>query len=111
MRKVDIFTHFFPERYYKRMIELAGAHKDMGKRVRNIPALRDLDLRLRVMDEFGDYQQILSMPMPPIEVLAAPRDQIELARVGNDGFAELVGRHHDRFPGFVASLPMGDPDA
>jgi len=111
MRKVDIFTHFFPERYYKRMLELAGAHKDMGKRVRSLPALRDLDLRFRVMDEFEDYQQILSMPMPPIEVLAAPHDQIELARIGNDGFAELVRHHHDRFPGFVASLPMGDPES
>lgn len=112
MRKVDIFTHFFPAGYYKRMLELAGAHKDMGKRVRNIPGLRDLDLRFRVMDRFGgDYQQILSMPSPPIEVLAAPREQIDLARIGNDGFAELVAAHPDRFPGFVASLPMGDPGA
>jgi len=111
MRKVDIFTHFFPAGYYKKMLELAGAHKDMGKRVRNIPALRDLDVRFRVMDEFGEYQQVLSMPSPPLEALAAARDQIDLARIGNDGFAELVAAHRDRFPGFVASLPMGDPDA
>ncbi len=111
MRKVDIFTHFFPAGYYKKMLELAGTHKDMGKRVRNIPALRDLDVRFRVMDGFGDYQQILSMPAPPIEALAVPRDQIDLARRGNDGFAELVSAYRDRFPGFVASLPMGDPDS
>jgi aminocarboxymuconate-semialdehyde decarboxylase len=63
------------------------------------------------MDAFGDYQQILSMPSPPLEALAPAREQIDLARIGNDGFAELVHQHRDRFPGFVASLPMGDPDA
>src|SRR5205823_3921656 len=29
----------------------------------------------------------------------------------NDGMAELVANHPDRFPGFVASLPMNNPDA
>jgi uncharacterized protein len=111
MRKLDAFNHFFPDRYFARLMEVAPAHKDMGKRIRNIPLLRDLDARLRVMDAFGDYRQILSMPSPPIEAMAAPRDAIELARIGNDGLADLVRRHPDRFPAFVASLPMNDPDA
>jgi aminocarboxymuconate-semialdehyde decarboxylase len=110
MRKVDIFTHFFPAGYYKRFLDIAGRHRDMGKRVRNIPGLRDLEFRFRVMDAFDDYQQILSMPSPPLEAFASPAEQIDLARIGNDGFAELVAAHRDRFPGFVASLPMGDPD-
>jgi predicted TIM-barrel fold metal-dependent hydrolase len=112
MRKLDVFNHFFPERYYKKMLEVAPTHKDMGKRIRNIPLLHDLDGRFRVMDEFGDdYQQILSLPSPPIEVLAGPQEAVELARIGNDGLADLVRRYPDRFPGFVASLPMNDPDA
>jgi aminocarboxymuconate-semialdehyde decarboxylase len=111
MRKVDVFNHFFPERYFRALMELAPAHKDMGKRIRNIQRLHDLDARFRVMDDFGDYQQILSMPSPPLEALAAPSDAIELARIGNDGLADLVRRHPDRFPGFVASLPMNAPDA
>jgi aminocarboxymuconate-semialdehyde decarboxylase len=73
--------------------------------------LHDLDMRFRVMDRFGDYQQILSMPSPPIEALAAPRDAIELATIGNDGLADLVRRYPDRFPAFVASLPMNAADA
>ena len=112
MRKLDVFNHFFPEPYYARMMEIAPTHKDMGKRIRNIPLLHDLDGRFRVMDEFGaGYQQILSLPSPPIEALASPREAIELARIANDGLADLVRRHPDRFPGFVASLPMNDPDA
>jgi len=112
MRKLDVFNHFFPERYYAKMLEVAPTHKDMGKRIRNIPLLHDLDGRFRVMDEFGgDYQQILSLPSPPIEALAGPREATELARIANDGLADLVRRYPDRFPGFVASLPMNAPDA
>src|SRR5262245_33390332 len=91
---------------------VAPAFKDIGKRMRGIPMLADLDVRFRVMDGFGDdYQQILSLPTPPIEVFARGTDAIDLARAANDGMAALVQRHPDRFPGFVASLPLADPDA
>jgi predicted TIM-barrel fold metal-dependent hydrolase len=93
------------------MMEMAPSHKDIGKRVRNVPLLHDLDARLRVMDEFGDYQQILSLPAPPIEAFADARSSEELARIANDGFADLVRQHPTRFPAFVASLPMSDADA
>ena len=112
MRKLDAFNHFFPARYYQEMVEMAPDHKDMGKRTRSLPLLHDLEGRFRVMDEFGDeYQQILSLPSPPIEAMAGPRDAALLARIANDGLADLVQRHPDRFPAFVASLPMNAPDA
>jgi predicted TIM-barrel fold metal-dependent hydrolase len=84
---------------------------DVGKRMRNVPMLIDLDLRFRVMDGFDDYQQILSLPTPPIEVMVSGADAVDLARAANDGMAELVQRYPARFPGFVASLPLGDPGA
>jgi predicted TIM-barrel fold metal-dependent hydrolase len=111
MRKIDIFNHFFPQAYFQKMLELAPMQKDMGKRVRNIPMLHDLDARFRIMDRFGDYQQILSMPSPPVEALGGASAAAELAKVGNDGLADLVRRHPARFPGFVASLGMNDPEA
>jgi uncharacterized protein len=111
MRKIDIFTHIFPEQYVSRMQEVAPGWKDVGKRVRGIPMLVDLDVRFKVMDAYEDYQQILSIATPPIEVYASPADAVDLARRANDGMAELVGRYPDRFPGFIASLPMNDPDA
>ena len=112
MLKLDAFNHFFPAPFYKKMLALAPAHKDMGKRVRNIQNLHDLDSRLRLMDQFGDdYRQILSMPSPPLEAMADPARASELARIGNDGFADLVIKHRDRFPGFVASIALNDPDS
>jgi predicted TIM-barrel fold metal-dependent hydrolase len=111
MRKIDIFNHIYPVSYYERLMKVAPDYKDIGKRMRNIPMLADLDVRFRVMDTFEEYQQVLSLPTPPIEVFASPADAIDLARAANDGMAELVRRYPDRFPGFVASLPLGDPDA
>jgi uncharacterized protein len=112
MRKLDVFNHFFPERFYTELMKVAPAQKDMGKRIRDIPLLRDLDGRFRVMDGFGDgYQQILSLPSPPIEAMAGPRAAADLARIANDGLADLVRRYPGRFPGFVASLAMNAPDA
>jgi aminocarboxymuconate-semialdehyde decarboxylase len=111
MRKIDVFTHIFPERYVAKMQQVAPGWKDIGKRVRGIPMLTDLDVRFRVMDMHEGYQQILSIATPPIEVYAGGADAIDLARRANDGMAELVGRHPERFPAFVASLPYDDPDA
>ncbi len=109
--KIDMYNHIFPQRFFDRMLEVAPKFKDMGKRVRDIPILTDLDIRFKVMDSFDEYQQVLSLASPPIEVLAGPEISPELARIGNDGMAELVGKHPDRFPSFVASLPMNNPEA
>ncbi|MBI3941059.1 MAG: amidohydrolase family protein [Acidobacteria bacterium] len=109
--KIDVFNHIFPERFFKTMMEVAPGHKDMGKRVRNVPTLVDLNARFRMMDKFGEYCQVLSLASPPLEVLAGPETSPLLAKMANDGMAELVERHPDRFIGFVASLPMNDPEA
>jgi len=92
-------------------MKVAPSFKDIGKRMRGIPMLWDLDVRFRVMDAFDGYQQVLSLPTPPIEVFATGNDAIDMARAANDGMAELVRRHPGRFPAFVASLPLADPDA
>ena len=111
MRKIDVFTHMFPTSYVEAMQRVAPGFKDAGKRVRGVPMLADLDERFRVMDRFEDYQQILSIATPPIEAFASPSDAVDLARRANDGMAELVGKYPNRFPGFIAVLPMNNPDA
>ncbi len=111
MRKIDIFTHILPERYVTRMNEVAPGFKDTGKRMRGVPMLVDLDVRFKVMDTFDGYQQVLSISTPPIEAYANPIEAIDLARRANDGMADLVRRYPDRFPGFIASLPLNNPEA
>jgi predicted TIM-barrel fold metal-dependent hydrolase len=111
MRKIDVFTHIFPKPYVDLMQRVAPTFKDVGKRVRGVPMLVDLDVRFAVMDRFEGYEQVLSIATPPIEAYASPRDAVDLARRANDGMAELVARHRARFPAFIASLPLNDPDA
>lgn len=108
--KLDIFPHILPRRYFDRMVEIAP---DRGaiKRWLNIPVLYDLEARLRMMEEFREYQQILTLSLPAIEFVAGPDRSPELARIANDGMAEISARYPDRFPGFVASLPMNNVEA
>jgi len=111
MRKIDIFTHITPAPYHEGVMRVAPTYKDIGKRMRGVPMLADLDIRFRVMDRFHDYVQVFSLPTPPIEVFAKPADAVDLARAANDGMADLVRRYPDRFAGFVAALPLNDVDA
>ena len=108
--KLDMFNHIFPKTYFDKMLEVAPNLKDMGKRVRALPVLYDLEARCRGMDEFYDYAQIICLAAPPLETLS-PDLSPELARIANDGMAGYVDKYPDRFPGFVASMPMNNPDA
>ena len=108
--KIDIFNHFFPKNFFDKHIDIGERGRDMGKRVQHIQTIADLDARLKALDEFGDYVQVLSMPMPPLEVLGGPDRTPALATEANDGLAELVEKQ-DRFIAFAAALPMNNPDA
>src|ERR1700681_4885954 len=109
--KIDIFCHIVPQTYYDRMLKLPESGTTIKRRTANIPAMVNLDARFRIMDRFAEYCQVVSMAAPPIEALADPKLSPELAQAANDGMAELVVKHPDRFPGFVAALPMNNPAA
>ena len=108
--KIDLFNHIFPKSFFDKYIDRGSAGRDIGKRVANIRTIVDVDARLKILDEFGDYVQVISLPLPPLEIIAGPDRSPQLAREANDGLAALVQRH-DRFAGFVAALPMNNPDA
>ena len=111
MKYIDAFNHFFPRRFFAGVLETPAARKDMGKRIRGIPALWDLEVRLGIVDSFPDYSQILSLAMPAIDRLWDAEHAPEWARIGNDELAELVAKYPQRFPGYAASLPMNAPQA
>jgi aminocarboxymuconate-semialdehyde decarboxylase len=109
--KIDIFNHVFPKRFFERYISSGAAGKEIGKRMANATLSVDLDYRFRILDEFGDVRQIITLGQPPIEMLGGPAESPAVAREANDGLADLVARHPDRFIGFGASLPLNNPDA
>jgi uncharacterized protein len=106
---IDIFNHIFPKEYFQKMISVLPSGKDINKRVRSIPCIVDLDERFRIMDQFNGYVQVICLGAPPIEAFGSVAN--DMAKLANDGMAELVNRYPDRFPGFIASLPMNDPGA
>ena len=114
MRKIDAFAHILPPQYARRL-ESITSRPGASPRILNYqawihedPALIDLGARWRSVDPFGDYQQVLTLAVPPIDELGEPGVARDLARAANDELAELVRSHPDRFAGFSAALPMND---
>lgn len=109
MKKIDIFNHIWPNRFYAKLREVTGKMTDITRRSEAVPMMTDLDERFRIMDRFGEYQQILSLASPPLEIVASPEQQQMLSRVGSEDMAELCDKYPERFPGYIASIPMGNP--
>jgi len=108
---IDFYCHIYPDRFFQDMTRVSPKLENIGKRLRGITKLFDLDARFREMDEFGDYRQVVSLPNPPIEDIASGETAQGLARVGNDAMAELCAKHRHRFPTFAAAVALTDVDA
>src|SRR3954451_22867130 len=109
--RIDAFNHFLPQKYFAKLLD--SGLPDIGKRVSEIPALHDVDLRRKIIESFPDYAQILSLSAPTLEAIAKG-DQpkaLEYAKIGNDGMAELVAKYPRHFPGFIAQVPITAKDA
>src|SRR5258706_4536369 len=112
--KLDIFPHIFPQSFFERMKTLTHTNAALAatiKRRVHIPVLCDLDARIIMQRRFKGYQQILTLSLPAIEYLAGPEESPALARLANEGMAEIVAAHPEYFPAFVASLPMNNVPA
>jgi len=107
---LDVFNHFMPSAIFERLAELVPGHIALSA-FPELPTLWNVDARLRMMDEFDGLQQVLSLANPPIEVLGRPDRTPALARIANDGLAELCRKHPERFPCFIASMPMNNVEA
>ena len=109
--KIDIFNHVMPVRY----LDMLKTHsKDQGivKRMTSLRMLWDIETRVAMLDEkFPDVQQVLTLALPSPELLGGPELSPELARIANDGMAEMVAKWPKKFPAFVASLPMNNVPA
>jgi len=108
--KIDIFCHITPQKY------LAALEKKVSPEVAKefpstwLPTLKDLDARFRVMDNYPDMRQVLTVVNPPVEAILEKEDAIAISQLVNDEMAELKEKYPDRFVGAVACLPMNDVD-
>ena len=108
--KIDIFNHVMPVPY----LEMMKQHsKDPGivKRMSSLRMLWDIAARVQMLDQWPDVQQVLTLSLPSPELVGGPDLAPELARIANDGMAEMVRKWPKKFPAFVASLPMNNVPA
>lgn len=108
--RIDLFTHFVPP-VFTEFLQRNELGRRASSRWQRIPPLVDLDAHFRVMDAFDDYVQLPSIANPAIEAYGPPEATPEIAQRANDTMAELCNAYPDRFPSFVASLPMNNPEA
>jgi predicted TIM-barrel fold metal-dependent hydrolase len=117
VRKIDAFAHILPPSYAQRLESMTAdpgvSDRILGFRpwIHEDPALVSLDARWRAIDPFGDYVQVLTLAVPPLDQLGPPDVARDLAHAANDELAGLVASYPDRFAGFAAALPMNDVDA
>ena len=111
--RIDAFAHVLTPRYREGVFDVLRARGDETavdyERMLEIdPTLTDLAARFRLMDELGeDYRQVLVMAHTSAEH-EEPGTAAELARVGNEELADLVGSQPDRFAGWVAQVSLQD---
>ncbi|MHC1550854.1 amidohydrolase family protein [Phyllobacterium sp. K27] len=107
---IDGWTHIFPEEYFEKIKSLSTAAGPLKRWVTLTP-LFDLGERFRLMAKFEGYQQVLTPSMPAFDEIADTQEAATLARLMNDGLANLAQRFPDRFPYFVAGIAMTDESA
>lgn len=121
MRKFDLHTHYYPPIYFDKIREFPSEFSFdrspsgqtiitfRGARFFGVtPPMTDVAKRLEDMDRVGIDVEVVSLSTPNVFFAGAGR-QPEIARMINDGYAELMGRHPTRFKTF-ASIPMDVPD-
>jgi uncharacterized protein len=87
--KIDAFAHILPPAYARRLEPMVTSDQ-VSDRILGYqpwlhedPALIGLDARWRVMDEFGDYVQVLTLAVPPLAELGEPGLALDLARASS----------------------------
>jgi uncharacterized protein len=107
--KIDLFCHILPPKYNEAFVK--KARKGFNYEANALrPELANLELRLKTLDKFGGLKQVLTLGAPGVEG-AFPDDAVDMARLANDGMAEIVNKYPDRFVAAIASLPMNNVDA
>ncbi len=109
--KIDIFCHLATPKYKETLLKKVTGTCHYMDNFKGMAALSDMDLRLKHMDQYEGYRQVLSIGVPPVELVLSPKDAAELSRIANDEMAEVLAKYPDRFVAALACLPMNHVEA
>jgi 6-methylsalicylate decarboxylase len=99
---VDVHHHYMPAPLFDRLAAQAGGRRIVTKEISLTlnPTRKDLETHLKVMDQAGVAVSVLT---DQVQVLG-----VEVARMLNDGIAEVGRQHPTRFVGAI-HLPLHEP--
>ena len=118
---IDFHNHFYPDAYIQELKREKGyatvSTDEQGRLLIHytgdynvvVGPHIDIEHRLRDMDRNDIDMQVLTLTTPGVE-RETPERGIRLAKLTNDGFAEIIEKYPDRFTA-LATLPLQDPDA
>ncbi len=120
-RVIDVHNHYYPPEFVDGIARLSTSARitrdsDGETRIEYagdysviVEAHQNPEKRIADMDRAGVDLQVLSLTVPGVH-FEEPSRGIELARVTNDAFGEIVEHYPDRLSAF-ATLPTQDPSA
>lgn len=109
-RMIDIFPHLMTPRVQEGLNQKARDLRYATQTPLTAPALFDLEVRFRDMDQFDGLTQVINVNAP-VEYIVSPEDAVDLCKLANDEMAELVSKYPDRFVAAIACLPLNNIDA
>ena len=81
-----------------------------GRMTELLPEFCDIEAKIAWMDRVGMDVSVISVGPPIYFYWLKPEAGREIIGLANDGIAQMVEKHPERFRG-IAHLPMQDPDA
>jgi aminocarboxymuconate-semialdehyde decarboxylase len=121
MPVIDFHNHYYPPGYLKALrageSQVRVTLDDHGNPLLHypgdyniaVPGQRDLNVREKMLNDFGIDMQVYSMTTPGTHV-ETPATAARLASLVNDEFAAGIAAHPGRFSA-LATLPLNDPAA
>lgn len=109
---IDSFCHVIPPNYADALRAQLPKDSFFQSIFQQFQALYVLDTRFKdTGTAIRGYMQVVSCVGAPLEEIADPQRAAELARLANDGLADLVKKYPDRFMAALGYLPMNNMDA
>ena len=97
--RIDAYTHFMPDKFFKKLVESGAA--DIGKRMREIPAIHDLDAPPQ------DRRQLSGLCADPVLSDAAARGAGQGRRQADRGI--YASSSMTALPRFARNIPTSFP--
>jgi predicted TIM-barrel fold metal-dependent hydrolase len=112
--KIDMYAHICPQKFIDTLNKQGSiTWEQLTRTSREVggPGLWDVDARLRTMEKYEDYVQVLTSSGEVVAPYFKPQKVIDFVKLINDEMAEVVRKHPDKFIGAVATLPETNIDA